>query len=244
MLLRLLLAAAVIAVFYYFMGRYKRLAPEDRKKWLLQAALVGTCILLLLGAVTGRMHWIGAVIAGLLGFARFGLRLFGGLSPFLGLLGKGASLANPVFSTPHLRVTLNLEKKQLSGEVIEGPYTGRRLANLTDAQLLELEALYETNDKRSYYLIRLVRQQSAAHGFNHDHQNQNYAEVGNPSYNEALQILGLEAYVDQTPPDRALVIKAHKRLMQKLHPDRGGNDYLASRVNQAKDTVLARLNRP
>ncbi|ACR12929.1 DnaJ domain protein [Teredinibacter turnerae T7901] len=244
MLFRLLLAAAVIAVLYYFMGRYKRLAPEERKKWLLQAALIGTCVLLLLGAVTGRMHWIGAVIAALLGFARFGLRLFGGLSPFLGLLGKGAGLANPIFSTPHLRVTLNLEKKQLSGEVIAGPYTGKNLADLTDTQLLELEKLYETDDKRSYYLIRLVRQQSTAHGFNHAHQNQNYAEVGNPSYNEALQILGLEAYVDQTPPDRALVIKAHKRLMQKLHPDRGGNDYLASRVNQAKDTVLARLNRP
>jgi curved DNA-binding protein CbpA len=58
------------------------------------------------------------------------------------------------------------------------------------------------------------------------------------SHEEAKLILGLEDQFEKKD-----VELAYKRLIQKLHPDRGGNDYLAARVNLARDTLIKHLKR-
>lgn len=59
------------------------------------------------------------------------------------------------------------------------------------------------------------------------------ANPGNMTAAQAREILGVKAGATKEE-----IIKAHKRMMQKVHPDRGGSDYLAAQLNQAKDTLL------
>ena len=56
---------------------------------------------------------------------------------------------------------------------------------------------------------------------------------GKMSAAQAYEVLGLKPGCS-----RDQIIAAHKRMMQKMHPDRGGSDYLAAQINLAKDVLL------
>jgi len=50
---------------------------------------------------------------------------------------------------------------------------------------------------------------------------------------EAYELLGVDKNSSNSD-----IIKKHKELISRLHPDKGGSSYLSSRINEARDTIM------
>ena len=241
---RLLLLLGLAAGLFFFLDWFFRQPPRVRWQWFAVLLAAGLLVLVL----TGRAHWLAAVFAAILPFVRALLRLLSGIPfPLLKrlLAGMGAAKSRPepssgqtsTVQSKYIRMTLNHDSGDINGEVLAGQFKGSTLGQLKLEALLQL--LRECQDDEESvallqtYLDRVYadtwQQQAGERG-----QQQASSEPGEMSREEALQILGLSSDADE-----AEINETHRRLMQKLHPDRGGSDYLAAKINLAKDTLLA-----
>ncbi len=234
---RLILLLAVIAVIYILLKRVQSAPPHKRRAEYIKLGL-GVAVIVVIGlTLTGRMHWIGAALTGLLVAARQLLPTLIRLFPMLASLrsqgGPSAGQSSTV-RTDILSMQLDHDSGELQGEVLKGNYAGWRLADMAREQLQELLAFCEASDADSVQLLEsyLAQRFPGESPFGGGQQPPPSNNTG-MSRAEALAILGLgEEASDED------IVGAHRRLMQKLHPDRGGNDYLAAKINQAKDFLL------
>ena len=177
------------------------------------------------------MHWLGAGIAALIPVLRTLLVWGTRAGPLLRLFGRFKTSPSQ-FRTQFLVISMNFTTGSVEGEIISGDYNGKKLSELSQDELKQLSQQYKTVDKESYVLLQAYLIRS---GSNNDQAYQQYnpANFNELTETEAYEILGLPNTASKDE-----VVKAHKRLMQRMHPDRGGSDYLAAKINAAKDQLV------
>ena len=138
--------------------------------------------------------------------------------------------------TTYLRLELDHDTGAMQGEVLKGKFAGYNFIDLHYEQILELLAECQRHDDQSAQILEAYLDRN--HGSEWRYQAENDTGkrptgAGPMTIKEAREILGLE-----TNPSPDEIRDAHKRLMLKLHPDKGGSSYLAAKINQAKDILL------
>ncbi|HWB52045.1 MAG TPA: DnaJ domain-containing protein [Stellaceae bacterium] len=138
-------------------------------------------------------------------------------------------------ATPYLRMSLDHDTGAMSGTVLAGHFAGTRLEEMSRADLLDLLRECRTADEEGArlleaYLDRLHPDWRDGFTGGHDAPRPASDEM---TVEEAYEILGLRPGAGASE-----VTAAHHRLMMQLHPDHGGTDYLATKINQARDVLL------
>tara|TARA_B100000700_G_C14858805_1_gene767618 strand:+ start:239 stop:982 length:744 start_codon:yes stop_codon:yes gene_type:complete len=203
--------------------------------------LIGISVLFL--ALTGRLHPLFAIIGASLPF----------LTRIIGLVMRGVQFAsvfrnvNAMFNsssgsspdhseirTEYLHMRLDHASGKMEGIVLRGTFETQNLSKMSlddirqfleeiksDADSLNLMHAYLERERSDWNETRAEGDGGADVAFSSE-----------MSETQALEILGLSEGASKEE-----VITAHKRLMQRVHPDRGGSTYLAAKINAAKDLL-------
>jgi len=269
----LIILLAVALLLYLLVKWFTKTPPKQvviaAKKYALYA--VGAVLLLLV--VSGRMHWLYGVVAGLI---PLGQRLFTAwrtINYFRNFTSSKQNHSNPdnttsanqasTIQTSFLNMTLDHDSGEMNGTVNKGKFANQQLNQLNLDQLLELlSECYTVNGSDSVavlesYLDRYYgacddstsnnrtgdsdsdQEKRTSSNWRDQYTNhssdktQTIPEENDMTIQQAYLILGLTENVGIKE-----IKEAHRRLMQRFHPDRGGSTYLSVKINQAKDFLM------
>jgi hypothetical protein len=147
--------------------------------------------------------------------------------------------------TPMLELVYERRTGYMDGLVRSGRYGGRRLSELSRAEMEYLLAEAHARDSATATLLEGYIRHMRGGGktgfqatdteeeFIADEPRSARSVRTNMSRSEALEVLGLKPGAS-----RGEIQQAHRNLMKRYHPDHGGSTYLASKINEAKDVLL------
>ncbi len=130
---------------------------------------------------------------------------------------------------------LDHDTGNFDGDVLSGAFKGRRLSefSLEELVLLMDECILASDQSQALLEAYLDRMHPHWREGAPRDEKATPPTSGEMTRDEAYDILGLAAGASKRE-----ITAAHRRLMKKFHPDYGGSNYLAARINQAKDILL------
>lgn len=230
----LLLLMVLFGGLFWFMRWSSRVGPTRTAEILRWIALGGLGLLLLMAFTRGGAALVAPFLALLLPIA---LRHWRKLLPLL-TRGAGGPAGNvnsaSSVQTQFLHMSLDHNSGDMQGQIVMGQFQGRHLSDLTLQELLSFWQECQ-QDPQSVAVLETYLDRTHENWRETPFQENHTPGAAAPksSTQEAYEILGL-----QPGASKADIKAAHRRLIQRLHPDHGGSSYLAARINWAKDVLL------
>lgn len=245
--MRLLFLIAIAVAGYLIYKLYFQQLLAQGKQGKIKIAMIVLGLIFLIAAVTGRANAAFGIIGAamtqvmrlaplLLKFAPNLAQMFGG--PAVGPGGHSSQSESKV-RTKSLVMTLNHATGKMDGEITAGRLEGKRLSDLTTNELKRFYQDCEESDPEAIRILQayIARERSDWSDAPKDQAGPNQAKLGDElTVREAYDILGLEQGASKKQ-----IGQAHKSLMMQFHPDKGGSNYLAAKVNEAKRVLLAHV---
>lgn len=243
-MVRVLLAVIALVALMWFFSTLGRLSGAERRSYLRRAGIYLAVGFVLAMVLTGRAPAILALVAGVIPWMRRAMLLremsgmlgrFGIRIPGLDRFGDvGGLFRAGVKESMFLRMSRDHSSGRITGAIIAGRFEGQRLDDMALNDLLGLLQEVEAQDESGVPLLTAYLDQSFESW--RDQYSGASRNLMAMSPSEALEVLGLDASAD-----RNAVVTAHRKLMGRVHPDRGGVDWMATKLNQARDILLAQM---
>ena len=240
-----LLALFLLPIMAFFAAKsisqkFSLTARQNQVLFLIMAALLIVAVLVAMGRLPAQ--FILAPLGGLGAFLIRFLPTLMRLLPFWQMVMTRRATSQPKRSgqtstirTEFLEMVLDHDSGEMSGTVLTGQHKGQHLNDMTLEALLGLLLECQPDSDSQQVLEAYL-----------DRHHENWREQASatsrvpPSDAEApmsrqlaLEILGLTDTASE-----ADILHAHREMMRRLHPDRGGSDYLAKKINAAKDYLM------
>ncbi len=235
----MILGIALLVALVFFLRWYATAPPSDLLKVLKWGGLTIGGLLVLFMLLRGGFQFLWIAAAFLIPYLlrRRGMRGWAQASK------PRTEGQRSTVRTRFVAMELDHDTGDMDGEVLEGPHRGRRLSDLDLDSLLDLLHLAFNEDSQSAQVIQSYLDR--VHG---DEWQERAGEAGSAgggsnsgakpgtsqmTRDEAYEVLGLQPGAGEDE-----IRAAHRRLIREYHPDAGGSDYLAAKINEAKDLLL------